>query len=210
MNVVKKTYPEITSYPDNTYSPCASAVLSAVPLLIWTAGTGGMMTVHGAAEALTQVPNRRIHVEEPRPEVKTDVMSPAKHVANIRDVFSISMSDLASILGVTRPTTYAWLEGQEPKRESVKRIQYLSDVANKFSQANILRLDKLVSRPILNGRSLIDILRTDEDPLKALDALAVLAEKEAQTRRKLKSGGKHLRSLDDVLSESSTSIYERG
>ncbi|MUL39554.1 hypothetical protein BWI75_25695 [Gloeocapsopsis sp. AAB1 = 1H9] len=135
--------------------------------------------------------------------------SPAEHVANIRDVFAISMSDLASILGVTRPTVYAWLAGQEPKGEAVIRIQQLSRAADKFNQANIIRLDKLVHRPILNGRSLLDILKTDEDPLEALATIKAIADKEAQTRRESKGANKHLKSLDDVLGESSVAIYER-
>ena len=119
------------------------------------------------------------------------------------------MSDLASVLGVTRPTVYAWLAGQEPKGEAVIRIQQLSHAADKFRQANIIRLDKLVNRPILNGRSLLDILKTDEDPIEALATIKAIADKEAQTRREPKSVGKHLRSLDDVLGESSVAIYQR-
>lgn len=191
----------------NEYSP-RSSIIPAVSLLIWTAGTGGIMTAHSAAEVLNRVHYPHIHVEPSRTE-QIDTRSPAEHVANIRDVFAISMSDLASVLGVTRPTVYAWLAGQEPKGEAVIRIQQLSHAADKFRQANIIRLDKLVNRPILNGRSLLDILKTDEDPIEALATIKAIADKEAQTRREPKSVGKHLRSLDDVLGESSVAIYQR-
>jgi DNA-binding transcriptional regulator YiaG len=180
----------------------------AVQLLIFTAGTGGIMTPHSTAEALNRFSYPRIHIESSR-DKKVDMRSPAEHVGNIRDVFSISMSDLASVLGVTRPTVYAWMEGQEPKGETVIRIQQLSHTADKFYLANIIRLDKLVHRPILNGRSLIDVLKTDEDPLEALATIKAIAEKEAQTRREPKGSGKSLRSLDDVFGESSVAIYER-
>ncbi|WNN90819.1 hypothetical protein [Gloeocapsopsis dulcis] len=183
-------------------------IASEVPLWIWRAGTGGIMTPHSTAEVLNRIHDPRIHVEPPRAK-QTDMRSPAEHVANIRDVFAISMSDLASILGVTRPTVYAWLAGQEPKGEAVIRIQQLSRAADKFNQANIIRLDKLVHRPILNGRSLLDILKTDEDPLEALATIKAIADKEAQTRRESKGANKHLKSLDDVLGESSVAIYER-
>jgi DNA-binding transcriptional regulator YiaG len=56
---------------------------------------------------------------EENDEQEVDTRSSAEHVANIRDVFAINMSDLASVLGVTRPTAYTWLEGQEPKPEAV-------------------------------------------------------------------------------------------
>lgn len=202
-----KPYPQDHPRPINTYSPHPSITV-AVPLLILTAGTGGIMTAHGTSEALNRFYYPRIHVEPSRAK-QTDMRSPAEHVANIRDVFAISMSDLASVVGVTRPTVYAWLAGQEPKGEAVIRIQQLSRAADKFNQANIIRLDKLVHRPILNGRSLLDILKTDEDPLEALATIKAIADKEAQTRREPKSANKHLKSLDDVLGESSVAIYER-
>jgi len=193
--------------PKNTYSSHAAIKLVA-PLLVLTAGTGGIMTPHSAAELNRWLYNPYIHIE-PSKSNKVDMSSPAEHVANIRDVFAINMSDLASILGVTRPTVYAWLEGQEPKGEAVIRIQQLSCTADKFKRENIIRLDKLVHRPILNGRSLLDMLKTDVDPTAALATLKVIADKEAQTRREPKGAGKHLRSLDDVLDESSVAIYER-
>jgi hypothetical protein len=193
--------------PKNTYSSHAAIKLVA-PLLVLTAGTGGIMTVHSTAELSRWVYDPRIHVEPSRVK-QVDVRSPAEHVANIRDVFAVNMSDLASVLEVTRPTVYSWLAGQEPKGEAVIRIQQLSHAADKFNQAKIIRLDKLVHRPILNGRSLLDILKTDEDPIAALATLEAVAYKEAQTRREPKGAGKHLRSLDDVLGESSVAIDER-
>lgn len=207
MNTMTKPYPKAPLYPIKTNSP-HQAIVIAVPILIWTAGTGGVMTPHGTTEVLNRLHDPRIHVEPSRAK-QIDTRSPAEHVANIRDVFAISMSDLASVLGVTRPTVYAWLAGQEPKGEAVIRIQQLSRAADKFHQANIIRLDKLVHRPISNGRSLLDILKTDEDPVEALVTIKAIADKEAQTRREPKGSSKHLRSLDDVVGESSVAIDER-
>lgn len=207
MNGTRQIYPFPSIKPKNISTP-QSAITIVVPLLIWTAGTGGVMTQHSTAEVLSRFHYPRIHVEPSRAK-QVDMRSPAEHVTNIRDVFAVNMSDLASVLEVTRPTVYAWLAGQEPKGEAVIRIQQLSHAADKFNQANIIRLDKLVHRPILNGRSLLDILKTDEDPVAALGTLKVIADKEAQTRREPKGAGKHVRSLDDVLGEFSVAIAER-
>lgn len=200
-------YPTTPLYSIKTNSS-HQAIVIAVPILIWAAGTGGVMTPHSTTEVLNRFYDPRIHVEPSRVK-QIDTRSPAEHVANIRDVFSVSISDLASVLGVTRPTVYAWLSGQEPKEEAVIHIQHLSHVADKFKQENISRLDKLVHRPILNGRSLLDILRTNENPVEALAIIKVIDDKEAQTRREPKGVGKHLRSLDDVLGEFPVAIDER-
>lgn len=207
MTTTINPYPSSSIKLKNTYNPHAAIKLVA-PLLVLTAGTGGILTAQSTAELNRWVHNPRIHIE-PSKAKQVDMRSPAEHVANIRDVFAVNMSDLASVLGVTRPTVYAWLAGQEPKGEAVIRIQQLSRAADKFNQANIIRLDKLVHRPILNGRSLLDILKTDEDPIAALPTLKAIANREAQIRREPKGAGKHLKSLDDVLCESSVSIYER-
>ncbi|MFQ4139346.1 hypothetical protein PGN35_023820 [Nodosilinea sp. PGN35] len=193
--------------PTNTYTPSATIKLVA-PLLVLTAGTGGVLTAHTTAELARWVYDPFIHVE-PAGAKQVDTRSPAEHVANIRDVFSINMSDLASILGVTRPTVYAWLAGQEPKGEAIVRIQELSRTAGQFKQANIMRLDKLVHRPIVNGYSLLDILKTNRDHTEALATIKAIADKEAQTRREPKGIGKHLRTLDEVLGESSAAIDVR-
>ena len=206
MNTIEKPYLESPLHFKGACSPNTSALL-AVQLMFLTAGTGGVMTAHNAAEALTRTSYSRIHAESYGAK-HVNTRSPAEHVANIRDVFAISMSDLASVLWVTRPTVYAWLSGQEPKGEALIRIEQLSHAADKFNRANIIRLDKLVHRPILKGRSLLDILKTNENPVAALDALKAIANKEAQTRHEPKGSGKHLRTFDDVLSESSVFIYE--
>ncbi|AFY96843.1 hypothetical protein [Chamaesiphon minutus] len=140
----------------------------------------------------------------------SDTRSPAEHVANIRDVFGVSMSDLAVILGVTRPIAYAWLDGNEPKQEFIiTRIRQLSSIANRVKGMNIERMDKLIHRNILNGESLFDLLRTDKDPAILIQSLKEISEKEARTRQESKSSGKHHRSLDEISSESGVPIDGR-
>ncbi len=204
MNTTINPYHSSFVKPTNSTTSHAAIKL----LLVFAVGTGGIMTAHNTAALNRWRCNPRIHIEPPKSN-QVDTRSPSENVANIRDVFAINMSDLASILGITRPTVYAWLAGQEPKGEAVIRIQKLSRAADQFNRANIIRLDKLVNRPILNGRSLLDILKTDEDPVAELATLKAIADKEAQTRREPKGSDKNLRSLDDVLSESSVAVYER-
>ena len=183
--------PYHSSFVKPTNSPTSHAAIKL--LLVFAVGTGGTMTAHNTVELNRWRCNPRIHIAPPKSN-QVDTRSPSENVANIRDVFAINMSDLASVLGVTRPTVYAWLTGQEPKGEAVIRIQKLSRAADQFNRANIIRLD---------------ILKTDEDPVAELATLKAIADKEAQTRREPKGSGKNLRSLDDVLSESSVAVYER-
>jgi hypothetical protein len=82
----------------------------------------------------------------------------------------------------------------------------LSSIADRVRKTNIKRLDKLVHRPLSDGRSLFDVLNTEEDPTEVLSSLQVIAAKESQTRQKLKGSGRNLKSLDVVLDEYSIPI----
>jgi transcriptional regulator with XRE-family HTH domain len=206
MDTILKSYPLAMPRLTESSKPCPAVQLLA-PLIILTAGTGGVMTAHGAAELSRWAHAPFIHIDR-NDTYNVDARSPAEHVLNIRDVFSLRMSDLATVLGVTRPTAYAWMKGDEPKPDAIKRIHRLSQIADDISQVEIPRLDKLIYRPVLNGRSLLDILKTDEDPAEVVALLREIARNEAQTRREPKGSGRHLRSLDEVLSESSVPIYE--
>lgn len=135
-----------------------------------------------------------------------DTRSPADDLANIRDVFAIDMSDLAILLGITRSTAYAWLKGDEPNSEAIPHIQRLSNIADRVKDMNISRLDMLVHRPLSDGRSLFELLQADVDPTEVLASLQAIDVKEAQTRRESKGSGKHLRSLNTVLGQSSVPI----
>lgn len=195
------------SLPINDRSPSAGKVV--VPLFLsFTAGTGGMMTYHSTEILNRWIDTPRIHVERSfASDRNIDTRSPAEHVANIRDVFAVSMSDLAAVLGVSRPTAYAWLKGDEPnKPEAVTRIQRLSNIADRVKGMNIERMDKLIHRKILNGESLFDLLKTDRDPSILIQSLKEISEKEARTRQESKSSGKHRRSLDEISSESGVPI----
>ncbi len=197
----------------NTGAPHA-LVRSITPLMVMVAGTGGLMTVDSAIKMSEYccVNSSLIHIEGSRStNKKIDTRSTAEHITNIRDALAINMSDLAAVFAVTRPTVYAWLEGQqEPKPEAMKRIQQLSSIADEFGQANIKRLDKLLQRPILDGRSLLDILKANEDPLAVLPLIREISEKEVKTRSDSKGSGKHRRSLDDVLGDFSVAIDLQG
>jgi DNA-binding transcriptional regulator YiaG len=213
MTTITRPYSSSAPKIANISEPHA-VVRSFAPLMVMVAGTGGLMTIDSAVKMskYCSISSVRIHIEDSRSaNKKIDTRSTAEHIANIRDVLAINMSDLAAVFAVTRPTVYAWLEGrQEPKPEAVKRIQQLSSAADVFGQANIKRLDKLLQRPILDGRSLLDMLKANEDPMVVLPLVKEISEKEAKTRRESKGSSKNRRSLDDVLGESSVAIDLQG
>jgi DNA-binding transcriptional regulator YiaG len=202
------TQPYLSTIPIAINKKTSTALGLFLPLLL-TPGSGGSITPHSIEKLERYYSHSIIHVEHSTAK-NVDTRSSAEHVANIRDVLAINMSELASILRSTRPTVYAWLEGrQEPKAEAAVNIRRLSHVADRIKLANVIQLDQLIRRPVVNGRSLLDIIKVNDDPSDILQVLKSISEKEAKTRSESKITGKKLRSLDDVSSEFSVAIHER-
>lgn len=83
-------------------------------------------------------------------------------IHSIRQVFSLSITELADLLHVSRPTVYAYLEGkQQPQLENRQRLERLAQYAKQV-QTLALDLTFLIKRPLFDGRSLLDLLKDDE------------------------------------------------
>lgn len=102
-----------------------------------------------------------------------DVRSVAQHLANIREILSPSMSELAKDLGITRQALYKWLSGENQPEDDVKTlvITNLSNIADAFSEAGIADAKMLVKMKAFNGRSLMDLVKEGEDWHKPVQLL---------------------------------------
>lgn len=119
-------------------------------------------------------------------------------IAQIRDRLCLSVSDLADLFEVDRQTIYAWVSGPEPRGEVGTKICKVAAISAEVDSANIERLDQLIHRRIVDGRSLFDLIKQNDPYYRdAIKELAAIAQKEAQTRKQSK-GFEQLRSLDDV------------
>lgn len=133
-----------------------------------------------------------------------------KTLASIRDTFQLNMSNLAKLLHVSRPTVYSWLDGKEPTPEAQKSIYSLADIVSKVNALNIMRMDLLIYRPILEGKSLFDQLMVKEDITNSLGILKRLSDKEFSNRQKsAKSMSHNIVSMREVASRNSTPIHGR-
>jgi len=192
----------ITTYEQPQLPPATgqnvSAVKLVVPLVLMLAGTGGVITARSAEASSRWAYDPSIHIEHSNAH-KVDTRTTAEHVSAIRDALGLNMSDLTAVLGVTRPTAYAWLNGQEPKPEAFRRIHELSRIADELSNLGIQRMDLLIKRPIFNGRSFLDKLLAREGLLGAVTDLKRYADKEVAARRAPKSSGKHVSSVEDAI-----------
>lgn len=89
----------------------------------------------------------------------------ADAVAEIRSVLSLQVKELASVLGVERPTVYAWMRGDaKPQPQNRARLSELLKVAGIWKRLSDLPLGTVVRDELdTQGRSLLDDMR--DDPL---------------------------------------------
>lgn len=196
-----------------TWQSCAMMVVGAVCFFFGSAGgTGGNISIRGAASP-QQVP--ALVAAFPRGErdreEESDLLPPALAVSEqleaIKSGLKLTTSDLAALLGVSRPTIYNWAKGVEPSGDAPSQLQFLADEAEKIGDLGLARPSILLKRPIFEGKSALDILqsRTSLSPLH-LRALAVLDEKESTSRSRTKGLGP-MRSHDEAVEEQGNVYY---
>jgi DNA-binding transcriptional regulator YiaG len=101
-----------------------------------------------------------------------DLRTPAQHLENIRNILNIPVSNIADLLSVSRQAVYKWLAGNStPEQEKQHIIITLSQIADKFHEANISRPDTLLTMKAFSGQSLMDIVISGKDPSQHIAVL---------------------------------------
>lgn len=115
-------------------------------------------------------------------------MSSADQALELLAALSLNKSQLAEVLGVSRPTLYDWLDGKEPKAANAQRLAALVQILASagVNPANSLS-PRFVRQPLSDrAKSLLDLLKedpVDEPRVNALIHEAKTLEAEAQARR---------------------------
>lgn len=109
-------------------------------------------------------------------EVETDtgesVVSIDEKLNHIRSSLDISISILAKILHTSRPSVYAWLNGDIPRDFTMFRIQSIYQIAQYWDNINHYHFGpgSLLRQPIGNTASIIELLSEEnlnEDEIKS-------------------------------------------
>lgn len=99
--------------------------------------------------------------------------SPTERIESIRTQLGLSMAALADILGVTRPTLYAWMRGTAMRPQNILRLRGLHEAANILTQAAGGTLTALWQYQNLpSGQSFADGMRAGGNPIELANALA--------------------------------------
>lgn len=122
-------------------------------------GTGGIINATRLEYALTQVSGvfnqPLIYGAITRPIAS--VPSPSQAVNEIRESFNLSVTDLAQLLGVERPTIYSWLKNAaQPTGARAERLVQVRDLAKFWDRSGAAGVKLNLNANIAPGMSLLD------------------------------------------------------
>jgi len=100
-------------------------------------------------------------------------MSAAEQMREVLAALALNKSQMADVLGVTRPTLYDWLDGKEPNAANAERLSTLVRILVSSGISSTSPLNARFVRPPLEegGRSLLDELKAsplDEQGIRRL------------------------------------------
>ncbi|MBA55344.1 MAG: hypothetical protein CMK89_12890 [Pseudomonadales bacterium] len=124
---------------------------------------------------------------EPRAE-DVSISLDAEYVTDrIKDIFGLSISRLAQLLGVSRTAVYNWRNGEKLTERNLARLADLNDTADLFENENIEVTGLLMKRPFTQGNSLLDLLANGEFIYEPSKKLIAQIKQEAKERTGLAS-----------------------
>ena len=137
-----------------------------------------------------------------------------QRVLQIVAFFGLSKSQLARVLGVSRPTLYAWIEeSATPQADNLERITFLYSIlkASGWNQDRPLFHEYVTEKLSGEPRSLLELL---SDPVTDVDSAAILAEKvwrlTLERDRRLKETTTNTNLREDALLDNLTALGTEG
>lgn len=167
-------------------------------------GTGGDADAHYLINKGNWVHDEAIEcraLQDETDAIANEAPEPPRVLAGLRESLGLSITDLARVFDVSRPTIYAWMKGEtEPRPELWPRLREMEQLASRAQRYSLSRAARLVRRPVLDGTSLLERLQAGQEiGEEHLQVLADLSRDEESKRAKPRGGA--ARPAEDVASE---------
>lgn len=176
-------------------APSQSALRYAPPAVVQEAiidrrrkGREERKHLRDSQSALAPSPERRMDAAR----AVAEEITAADHLFAIQNAFSLSVTQLAEVIGVSRGTVYTWMKGavELPRKEQTEaRLYEVWGLAKEWRRRSSENLGRLVEAPVSPARaSLLDLLtaRTLDHAAihEVLDVLALRLDTKARERRR--------------------------
>jgi DNA-binding transcriptional regulator YiaG len=142
-----------------------NAFLTAV-FLVGTGGTATPRTINYIPSGPQQV---KVSCGADTATDSHRMLDSQEKLAGIRRYLSLSVTDLAKVLHVGRPTVYSWLRDEANLRvEHARRLESIYGLARKWKTMSSRPVGAFLNRPVASGSTLMALLSA-----KPLDSLEV-------------------------------------
>lgn len=111
----------------------------------------------------------------------------AQCLAQIREVFKPSVTELATLFGVARQTVYNWQSGQPIAPENAARLEDLAAAADMLQEDGLAGQSHALRRPLPGGGTLFDRVRQGDSAAQAALALVEMLRHESAQREGFKA-----------------------
>jgi transcriptional regulator with XRE-family HTH domain len=162
------------------------------------AGTGGVYAASNIQLANELVSRPLICVIDASDQ-KNPVSKISEQISRIKKIFGLTMSELATVFGVTRPTAYAWLRGAEPHQEIVEKMWMLSSWADDFERLGIAQINIYLHRPLVEGKTLLRLMTAGHQLDAAYSRINDLVASDLQMRERLHSRERRKQENNSIL-----------
>lgn len=148
------------------------------------------------------------------PIKKPATFQPSGSITFIRKIYGFNVTELAQLLGVTRPTVYNWIKGGEVKKEISAKLQVLEAVAKHWSrlqgkdnisflfdykgpQANDISLREALGHEVIETDTIINLIDTRmiEYQRAAAESQQIIGNVELVKNAEIPEGAKKLNQL---------------
>ena len=131
-------------------------------------GSGWSITQTEDMGASTPVIVRPFVAEEGDAEPDADPALQRQNLTRIRASLGLSMTEMAQVFNISRTALYGWFNGTIPHAKQVRRINEVFSFAELAGTYQLTRMDLLKNIPLGQGKTLLEVLASNEDVPGAL------------------------------------------
>lgn len=124
--------------------------------------------------------------------IQRRILTVSEQLNYARTALGINIKQLADILGVSRPTIYAWTTGNNPSNHDVRdKIKYLYEISVLWNNMDIGPLGIFLTTPLqADGSTILDHIKTQTNKSiikEYFDIIRPLVERKRRRDRRLKN-----------------------
>lgn len=148
-------------------------------------GTLGLVTPSYFAQR-DATSNWAFSVVSREPAVLADVQnSTAQSIFRIREIFKLTMTELAELFGVSRQTVYDWQSGKGISAIRADRLESLSKAADIFADSGLSISPRTLRRKLAGGSTFFDVIRDGGPVEESTRSLVAMLQREIEQRKAL-------------------------